>query len=159
MFTLALDLEGTLIAALEDCNLSTLDPGPVNARPGLMDFLTWAQARYKIVIFTGAPPEMAAKAVRRAVLAGAAPASLGEVPILHAAHGGEDDAPGAKDLARIGPLGTVLAVDDNPGCHQVPGQEEFWIEIPSFKASATDTELTAIRPQIEALAARLAEKE
>ena len=66
-----------------------------------------------------------------------------------------------KDLERLGPLGTVIMLDDHFMHHFISGQGDFWLEIQSFKAAdaATDTELTAIRAEIEALAAKLAKKE
>ncbi len=165
IFTLALDLEGTIISNLSKGKLDTMDPGPFSPRPGLWDFLEWAQARFTLVIFTGVPPEMAAKAMGRLVLAGAAPAWFAELPLFEANPPfGEwkiKMSRRPKDLERIGPLGTVIVLDDNFFTHRISGQDEFWLEIRSFRAAdaATDTELTAIRPQIEALAARLAEKE
>ncbi len=165
MLTLALDLEGTTISNLSKGNLSTMDPGPFTPRPGLWDFLEWAQARFTLVIFTGVPPLMARKAMGRMVHAGAAPAWFGDLPVFEANPPfGEwhiDMTRRPKDLERIGPPGTVIMIDDNFFTHRISGQDEFWIEIRSFQAAdaATDKELTAIRPEIVALAARLAGKE
>ena len=163
--TLALDLEGTLMSGFTAGDLATMDPGPFTPRPGLFDFLEWAQARFALVIFTGVPPDMARKAIGRTVLAGAAPAWFQTLSLYEADPPYGQWRPGMrrrpKDLERLGPLGSTIMLDDHFMHHFVSGQGDFWIEIQSFKATdaATDTALWDIRPEIAALAARLTEKE
>lgn len=167
--TLALDLEDCLITPLVKANVYKMEPGPFHPRPGLLDFLAWAGERYTLAVFTGVPSKMALRVLDILVAGGHAPQGFNRIAVTLARDPSGNARPPKrfgdpdgrqKDLARLGPLGTVMILDDNPEGYAVPGQEAFWIKIPGIPRKmgvpTGDNDLVAIRPDIEALATRLA---
>lgn len=166
--TLALDLEDCLITPLTKANVYKMEPGPFYPRPGLLDFLTWAGERFTLSVFTGVPAKMALRVLDTLVGGGHAPQGFNRIAVTLARDPSGNARPPkrfgdpdgrVKDLSRLGPLGTVMILDDNPEGYAVPGQEGYWIkipEIPRVKGVPTgDTHLVGVRPEIEALAIKL----
>lgn len=166
--TLALDLEDCLITPLTKYNDFKQDPGPFHPRPGLLDFLTWAGERYTLAVFTGVPSKMALRVLDILVAGGHAPQGFNRLAVTLARDPSGNARPPKrfsdpdgrlKDLSRLGPLGTVMILDDNPEGYAVSGQEAYWIkisEIPRKMGVPTgDTDLVDVRPEIDALAAKL----
>ncbi len=167
-FTLALDLEDTLITPLVRANLYMMHPGPFHPRPGLREFLVWAGERFDLVVFTGVPEPMAAKVLSRLVEDGHVPEAFGRVAIHLAMDARGRTRPPKragdlderlKDLTRLGPVGAVLMLDDNPEGYCVSGQEAFWIKIPEIPRKmgtpTGDEDLARAREMIERAAASM----
>ncbi|MCU1082908.1 NIF family HAD-type phosphatase [Stenotrophomonas maltophilia] len=113
---LALDLEGTLIS-----NAVSQIP-----RPGLYDFLEWAQAQFdRLVMFTTVDEARFRRIAALLASEGRAPAWFSELACT------EWSGP-TKDLTFVSPkLGDALLFDDH-AAYVHPGQESLWVEVPLF---------------------------
>jgi len=135
---LALDLEGTLISSATICW----------PRPGLFPFLTWAwEAFERIVVFSAVPATVAGQICWDLAAEGEAPAWFADVPAFEAQAE-------KKDLARIGPLGRVLLVDDHAE-YVLAAQKPWWVPIARFcpelgcgDPDVDDGELARVREDI-----------
>ncbi len=167
-FTLALDLEDTLITPLFRANLYMMHPGPFHPRPGLREFLEWAMGQFEVVVCTGVPEKMSRRVLDKLVEDGHVSEAFGRVAIHLAMDARGRTRPPKrpgdlderlKDLTRLGPVGTVLMLDDNPEGYCVPGQEAFWIKIPEIPRKmgvpTGDEDLARAREMIKRAAAQL----
>lgn len=169
--TLALDLEDTLITPILS---ATNDPdvliGIYWPRDGLRDFLEWAGEKFDLVVFTGVPQLKAKEVLRELVDKGVAPEWFAEVPVfvardgtgnelpppVEAALSGDAEDERVKDLARVGPLGTVILLDDNPWTYVPKDQRQFCVVIDQiYEPGGTDTALMEARHRILDLGAAL----
>jgi hypothetical protein len=131
-WTLALDLEGTLIS-----NAVSQFP-----RPGLRAFLDWAGETFERVVFYSAVDEpLGREILARLVDEGDAPEWVNEAGYYEAVDG-------QKDLRRVCETGRVLLVDDYPG-YAVPGQEVQLVVCQQMTMSLTDNGLAEVRAEIE----------
>jgi hypothetical protein len=172
--TLALDLEDTLITPIIS---ATNDPdaplGTYWPRAGLRDFLEWAGERFDLVVYTGVPQPKARKVLHELSAKGTAPEWFAEVPVFVARDGAGNEQPpsveaalaGAaedervKDLKRVGPLGTVILLDDNPWTYVPKEQRQFCVVIDQiYEPGEADTALMEARQRILDLAVALREQ-
>lgn len=113
---LAVDLEGTLVSTAVSAF----------ARPGLAQFLTWANSTFPtVVLFTSVPAPRARAVVAALVELGEAPGWFRDIEIVEAAGS-------VKDLLRLVPsLYEALLVDDQQ-TSSAPGQEHRLVLVPSW---------------------------
>ena len=134
MRTLALDVEGTLIK-------DSLDPLP---RPGLAEFLHWAYAQFRLVIFSTLEEDRFREIAAALVAQGATPEWFPGLAYFR-----KTPTDPYKDLTRVGDPAAVWLVDDYEG-YVDPAQKKRWIRIETyFDQGDADEELERVQHELQ----------